>query len=83
MDNQKPNKVHANSSLLLVRCYTPLPTQVTSTVGHMYSLDFDKEYNDWNRHEPAELCRAPEVRMEDPRPRMTEHLTNEATGVRT
>ncbi len=57
------------------------PSQVTATVGHMYSLDFAAEYNDWDRHSPADLFAAPVVHMEDPRPRMTEHLTREATGV--
>lgn len=57
------------------------PTQVTATVGHLYSLDFAPQYNDWNRHPPAELFHAPVVHMEDPRPRMSAHLAQEAKGL--
>ena len=55
--------------------------RVTATVGHMFSLDFDPEYNDWNKHSPVELFSAPVVHVEDPRPRMREHLQKEATGL--
>ena len=53
--------------------------KVTSTVGHMFSLDFPKEYNNGSVN-PVELFEAPTVRMEDPRPRMSEHLASEAHG---
>ena len=52
----------------------------TSTVGHMWSLDFGREYNDQGKVQPIELFDAPTVHMEDPRPRMTEHLRAEAAG---
>eukprot|EP00667_Euglena_gracilis_P012220 EG_transcript_12542 len=58
----------------------PAAFKVTATVGHLYSLDFALQYNDWNRHPPAELFHAPVVHMEDPRPRMSAHLAQEAQG---
>ena len=54
--------------------------RVTSTVGHMWSLDFTKSINDNQALDPIELYTAPTVHLEDPRPRMTEHLQAEATG---
>ena len=54
--------------------------RVTSTVGHMWSLDFTKAVNDNQSLDPIELYTAPTVHLEDPRPRMTEHLQAEATG---
>jgi DNA topoisomerase-3 len=54
--------------------------RVTSTVGHMWSLDFTKAVNDNQALDPIELYTAPTVHLEDPRPRMTEHLQAEATG---
>ena len=52
--------------------------KVTSTVGHVWSLDFPKEYNDQVKIDPVELFDAPTQHMEDPRPRMSEHLSREA-----
>ena len=52
----------------------------TSTVGHMWSLDFPKEYNDQNRVDPVDLFDAPTMHFEDPRPRMSQHLAQEANG---
>ncbi len=54
--------------------------RVTSTVGHMWSLDFPREYNDVNKVEPAALFDAPTQQMEDPCPRMSAHLAHEAAG---
>ena len=54
--------------------------RVTSTVGHMWSLDFTKAVNDNQALDPIELYTAPTVHLEDPRPRMTEHLQAEARG---
>jgi len=54
--------------------------RVTSTVGHMWSLDFPREYNDVNKVEPSALFDAPTQQMEDPRPRMSAHLAHEASG---
>ena len=42
--------------------------KVTSTVGHMWGLDFAKQFNDQNRVDPAELFGASTVHLEDPRP---------------
>ena len=58
----------------------PASLRVTSTVGHMWSLDFPKELNDQNKVDPLELFDAPTAHYEDPRPRMSEHLWQEAAG---
>ena len=60
----------------------PVPAEfrVTSTVGHMWSLDFAREFNDQNKVEPIVLFDATVQHLEDPRPRMTQHLQAEATG---
>ena len=58
----------------------PAEIRCTSTVGHMWSLDFGREYNDQSKVQPIDLFDAPTVHLEDPRPRMTEHLRAEATG---
>ena len=55
----------------------PAHFKVTSTVGHMFSLDFPVEYNNTQQVKPADLFRAPTVHMEDPRPRVSEHLGQE------
>ena len=52
--------------------------KITSTVGHMYSLDFHPNFNDQQKVDPVELFDAPTIHLEDERPRMTEHLRNEA-----
>lgn len=53
---------------------------VTAVAGHIYSLDFNKEYNDWRRHGPEELFAAPVVHQYDAQARFPEHLAKEATG---
>ena len=58
----------------------PAFLRITSTVGHMWSLDFPKEFNDQNKIDPIELFDAPTAHFEDPRPRMSEHLWHEAAG---
>jgi DNA topoisomerase-3 len=58
----------------------PARFKVTSTVGHMWSLDFPREYNNQNAVEPVELFDAPTQHMEDPFPKMSAHLACEATG---
>jgi DNA topoisomerase III len=40
--------------------------------------DFPREYNDQAMVDPLALFDAPTQHMEDPRPRMSEHLSNEA-----
>lgn len=57
----------------------PALFKVTSTVGHMFSLGFPKEYG-VGSVEPKELFRADTVQLEDPHPRMSEHIMHEATG---
>ena len=55
----------------------PAHFKVTSTVGHMFSLDFPPEYNNTQQVQPADLFRAPTVHMEDPRPAVSTHLAHE------
>ena len=42
----------------------PAKFKVTAVMGHVYSLDFPKEYNNWGAVEPVELFDAPTVKME-------------------
>jgi len=56
----------------------PAHFKVTSTTGHMFSLDFPPEYNNTQQVQPADLFRAPTVHMEDPRPAVSKHLAQEA-----
>ena len=60
--------------------HLPANIKITSTVGHMWSLDFPKEYNDQNKVDPLQLFDAPTAHFEDPRPRMSHHLATEAQG---
>jgi len=52
--------------------------KVTSTVGHIFSLDFPTDYNNTQKVKNEDLFRAPTVHCEDPRPRVSEHLAQEA-----
>ncbi len=38
--------------------------KVTSVMGHVYSLDFPKEYNNWGAVDPVELYDSPVVKLE-------------------
>lgn len=58
----------------------PVTFRVTSTVGHMFSLDFPPQYNDQNKVDPIDLFDAPTLLFEDARARMSEHLRAEARG---
>lgn len=58
----------------------PAHFKVTGTTGHIFSLDFSKEYNDWQKHGPQELFRAETIRTYDARSRMPEHIEEEARG---
>eukprot|EP00929_Paragymnodinium_shiwhaense_P029928 TRINITY_DN17058_c0_g2_i2.p1 TRINITY_DN17058_c0_g2~~TRINITY_DN17058_c0_g2_i2.p1 ORF type:complete len:1067 (+),score=237.48 TRINITY_DN17058_c0_g2_i2:142-3342(+) len=53
---------------------------VTATTGHVYSLDFSQECNNWDKVSPGELFHAATVRCYDPRARIPEHLQKEAQG---
>lgn len=54
--------------------------KVTATTGHMYSLDFSQETNNWDKVSPGELFHAPTVRCYDSRARIPEHIRAEATN---
>lgn len=58
----------------------PVCFRVTSTTGHMFSLDFPPSYNDQTKVDPIELFDAPTLLFEDARARMSEHLRAEAHG---
>lgn len=58
----------------------PVTFRVTSTVGHMFSLDFPPQYNDQNKVDPIDLFDAPTLLFEDACARMSEHLRAEARG---
>nr|pir hypothetical protein Y48C3A.q - Caenorhabditis elegans [Caenorhabditis elegans] len=53
--------------------------KVTSTCGHVMSLDFPPKFNNWERVDPAELYSAPTQRIEaNPKMKMNEFLASEA-----
>lgn len=53
--------------------------KVTSTCGHVMSLDFPAKYNSWERVDPAELYSAPAVKVEaNSKMKMNEFLASEA-----
>lgn len=55
--------------------------KVTSCAGHVYSIDFPPEFNNWDRVDPLTLFGAPTVRNEsNPKLRMPKHFQTEAKG---
>eukprot|EP00933_Yihiella_yeosuensis_P022632 TRINITY_DN1779_c0_g1_i1.p1 TRINITY_DN1779_c0_g1~~TRINITY_DN1779_c0_g1_i1.p1 ORF type:complete len:858 (+),score=171.26 TRINITY_DN1779_c0_g1_i1:68-2641(+) len=55
--------------------------KVTSCAGHVYSVDFPPEYNNWDRTEPLSLFEAKVVKVEaNPKLRMPKHFASEAKG---
>lgn len=38
--------------------------KVTSVMGHVFSIDFPKEYNNWGAVEPVELFDADTIKLE-------------------
>jgi DNA topoisomerase-3 len=53
--------------------------RVTSVVGHVFSVDFPPEYQDWESTDPASLFRAPIVRTAE-KGGIVRHLQTEARG---
>lgn len=56
----------------------PSRFRVTATTGHIYSLDFSQEYNNWEMHSPDVLFNAQTVRTYDPRANIPTHISEEA-----
>ncbi|KAI6242763.1 DNA topoisomerase [Aphelenchoides fujianensis] len=56
--------------------------KVTSTCGHVETVDFPARYNNWDRTDPAELLVCPIEKQEaNPKMRMIDYLHGEAKGV--
>ncbi|KAI6172120.1 DNA topoisomerase [Aphelenchoides besseyi] len=55
--------------------------KVTSTCGHVETVDFPGRYNNWNTTDPAELLVCPIEKQEaNPKMRMIDYLHHEAKG---
>ena len=54
--------------------------RVTSVVGHVFSLDFGKEYQSWDSVDPAELFNAPVVKKPTKKG-VVRHLQSEGKGL--
>ncbi|CAB3411068.1 unnamed protein product [Caenorhabditis bovis] len=53
--------------------------KVTSTCGHVMSLDFPSKFNNWERVDPSELYSAPTNKIEaNPKMKMNDYLASEA-----
>lgn len=54
---------------------------VTSVMGHVFSVDFTKEYNNWDAVDPLELFEGDIVKQEaNPKSHIVKHLQVEAKG---
>ncbi|CAG9467801.1 unnamed protein product [Pedinophyceae sp. YPF-701] len=73
-----PCDVHVVQSKFLGQ---PAEFRVTSVVGHVFSIDFTKEYQSWEKTDPTTLFAAETVRSEaNPKARVVEHIKREARG---
>ena len=55
---------------------------MTSVIGHVLSIDFPKEYQNWEKTDPVTLFDAPTVKSEtNPKARVCKHLQSEAKGM--
>ncbi|KAI9209300.1 DNA topoisomerase 3-beta-1-like protein [Polychytrium aggregatum] len=60
----------------------PAQYRVTSVLGHVFSCDFPKKYNNWESVPPIELFEAPVEQVEaNPKSRIVQHLVNESRGM--
>lgn len=56
--------------------------KVTAVAGHVFSIDFPKQYNNWDSVEPIDLFEAETVKNEaNPKGHLIKHLANEAKNV--
>ncbi|KFD50977.1 hypothetical protein M513_08160 [Trichuris suis] len=63
-------------------CGRPVHFKMTSTCGHVMTLNFPKQYNNWDRVDPAVLFNAPVVKEEaNPKLRMVKFLASEARAI--
>uniref|UniRef100_A0A914WQU9 DNA topoisomerase n=1 Tax=Plectus sambesii TaxID=2011161 RepID=A0A914WQU9_9BILA len=61
--------------------YSSARFKVTSTCGHVMSIDFPPKYNNWERVDPVELFSAPTTKVEaTAKLRMNDYLASEAKG---
>ncbi|KAI8330027.1 DNA topoisomerase [Blakeslea trispora] len=59
----------------------PAEYRFTSVTGHVYGLDFTKEYNSWDI-DPVKLFEAKTIKLEsNPKMRLIQHLQSAAKGV--
>jgi DNA topoisomerase-3 len=54
--------------------------RVTSVTGHVFSLDFHQEFQNWDKTDPATLFRAPTEKKSNDKGGMVRHLQSQAAG---
>lgn len=60
----------------------PAEFKVTAVAGHVFSIDFPKQYNNWDSVEPIDLFEAETIKNEaNPKMHLIKHLANEAKNV--
>ncbi|KJH44607.1 hypothetical protein DICVIV_09359 [Dictyocaulus viviparus] len=65
-----------------MECALSVNIEVTSTCGHVMSLDFPSTFNNWEYVDPIDLYTAPTNKIEcNPKMRMNDFLSFEAKGV--
>jgi DNA topoisomerase-3 len=55
--------------------------RVTSVTGHVFSMDFPPQYQQWDAVEPVELFSAPVISITEGKGGIVKHLEREAQGV--
>ena len=60
----------------------PTEFKITSVAGHVFSIDFPKQFNNWDSVEPIDLFEAETIKNEaNPKGHLIKHLANEAKNV--
>ncbi|KAF4673363.1 DNA topoisomerase 3-beta-1 [Perkinsus olseni] len=60
---------------------SPAWIKITSVAGHVYTIDFPPELNNWDRVDPAKLFESKTIQKEaNPKQRMPQHLRSESKG---